>query len=179
MGVSVLECRLTLKYWSKVVIAVSKTTWQFGQRSKWRLMAVSAEGASFPSKYQQIKWIVSLQVIVYFPQDQDFKLRPEFVSAIGAPEIIKMLQARKTLKKGTVVAVSGPRAAFVSTFRLKTLHASVPMPENRSWILGEKETIWRGEMWPARSPFFASLSGWEARSSAAAPRCGRPAAGAC
>jgi len=74
MSVSVLECRLTLKYWSNVVIAVSKTTWQFGQRSKWRLMAVSAEGASFPSKYQQIKWIVSLQVIAYFPQNQDFKL---------------------------------------------------------------------------------------------------------
>jgi len=118
-------------------MAVSKTTWQFGQRSKWRLMAVSAEGASFPSKYQQIKWIVSLQVIAYFPQDQDFKLCLEFLSAIGEPEIIKMLQPGKTLKKGTLVAVSSLRAAFVSTLRLKTLHASVPMPENRSGILGE------------------------------------------
>ena len=99
-------------------MAVSKTTWQFGQRSKWRLMAVSAEGASFPSKYQQIKWIVSLQVIAYFPQNQDFELCPGFISAIGEPEVIKMFRPGKALKKGTLVAVSGPRAAFVSTLRL-------------------------------------------------------------
>jgi len=118
-------------------MAVSKTTWQFGQRSKWRLIAVSAEGASFPSKYQQIKWIVSLQVIAYIPQNQIFELRPGFISAIGEPELIRMFKFCKVLKNRTLVAVNGLRAAFVSILQEKLY-----MPPSRCrkpfWDLGQE-----------------------------------------
>ena len=149
MGVSALECRLTLKYWSKVVMAVSKTTWQFGQRSKWRLIAVSAEGASFPSKYQQIKWIVSLQVIVYIPQNEYFQLDPILINAISEPKINEMSRSRKALKNRTLVAGSGLKTPFVSILRLKSLHASASILENRSGILAGD--AWRGEIRTATS----------------------------
>ena len=55
------------KYRSKVLIAASKTMWQSEQESKCRLISVATGGESRPSKYQQIKWIVSRQLMTAVP----------------------------------------------------------------------------------------------------------------
>jgi hypothetical protein len=60
--------RSELKYRSRVLIAASKTRWQSEQAAKWRLISSSTGVDSRPSKYQQIKWIVSLQLIYPIPQ---------------------------------------------------------------------------------------------------------------
>ena len=49
-------------------MAASRTMWQSVQESKCRLISVATGGESLPSKYQQIKWIVSLQLISSVPQ---------------------------------------------------------------------------------------------------------------
>src|SRR5205807_7217773 len=61
--------RSELKYRSSVFMAASRTKWQSAQVSRWRLISPSTEAESRPSKYQQIKWIVSLQLISPVPQD--------------------------------------------------------------------------------------------------------------
>ena len=118
-------------------MAVFKTTWQFGQQSKWCLIAVSAEGASFPSKYQQIKWIVSLQVIAYIPQSRIFELRPWFISAIEEPELIKMFQSCKVLKNGTLVTLSGLKASIVSILR-KKIYTRLSRCRKPFWDFGQE-----------------------------------------
>ena len=55
------------KYRSKVLIAASKTMWQSEQESKCRLISLATGGESLPSKYQQIKWIVSRQLMTAVP----------------------------------------------------------------------------------------------------------------
>src|SRR5438105_15692223 len=60
---SVPGARSELKYLSSVLIAASRTIWQSEQVSKWRLISPSTDEESRPSKYQQIRWIVSLQLI--------------------------------------------------------------------------------------------------------------------
>src|SRR5712692_8665669 len=60
--------RSELKYRSSVLMAASKTKWQSEQDSRWRLISSSTDVESRPSKYQQIKWIVSLQLISPVPQ---------------------------------------------------------------------------------------------------------------
>jgi hypothetical protein len=50
-----------------VLIAASKTMWQSEQDSKCRLISLATGGESLPSKYQQIKWIVSRQLITAVP----------------------------------------------------------------------------------------------------------------
>jgi hypothetical protein len=55
------------KYWSKVLVAAVRTTWQFEHEPKCCSMSFDTEGDSFPSKYQQIKWIVSLQLMTNAP----------------------------------------------------------------------------------------------------------------
>jgi len=60
--------RSELKYRSSVLMAASRTKWQSEQDSRWRLISPSTEVESRPSKYQQIKWIVSLQLISPVPQ---------------------------------------------------------------------------------------------------------------
>ena len=42
--------------------------WQSEQESKWRLISVATGGESLPSKYQQIRWIVSRQLMTAVPQ---------------------------------------------------------------------------------------------------------------
>src|SRR6266436_661397 len=85
--------RSELKYFSSVLIAASRTMWQSEQASKWRLISPSTDDESRPSKYQQIRWIVSLQLIspslrcattttcplrrVHLPRQTE-QLRPEF-----------------------------------------------------------------------------------------------------
>src|SRR5437016_13714730 len=49
-------------------MAASRTKWQSEQVSRWRLISPSTEVESLPSKYQQIKWMVSLQLISPVPQ---------------------------------------------------------------------------------------------------------------
>jgi hypothetical protein len=56
-----------VKYRSKVLIAASKTMWQSEQESKCRLISVATGGESRPSKYQQIKWMVSRQLMIAVP----------------------------------------------------------------------------------------------------------------
>ena len=68
MPASVSGARSELKYRSRVLIAASNTKWQSEQVSKWRLISPSTDEESRPSKYQQIKWIVSLQLISPVPQ---------------------------------------------------------------------------------------------------------------
>src|SRR5208283_5742626 len=53
---------------SKVVVAASRTNRQSGQECKWRSISTWTPGESFPSKYIQIKWIVSRQLIPGIPQ---------------------------------------------------------------------------------------------------------------
>src|SRR6266851_3109659 len=60
--------RSVLKYRSSVLTAASRTRWQSEQVSRWRLISPSTDAESRPSKYQQIKWIVSLQLISPVPQ---------------------------------------------------------------------------------------------------------------
>src|SRR5467141_4951438 len=60
--------RSELKYRSSVFTAASRTRWQSEQVSRWRLISPAADWESRPSKYQQIKWIVSLQLISPVPQ---------------------------------------------------------------------------------------------------------------
>src|SRR6266478_178162 len=60
--------RSVLKYRSRVLTAASRTKWQSEQVSKWRLISPSTDVESRPSKYQQIKCIVSLQLISPVPQ---------------------------------------------------------------------------------------------------------------
>src|SRR5690242_13139651 len=60
---SVSAARSALKYLSSVLIAAFNTIWQSEQVSKWRLISPSTDEESRPSKYQQIRWIVSLQLI--------------------------------------------------------------------------------------------------------------------
>src|SRR5216683_219414 len=60
--------RSELKYRSSVLTAASKTRWQSEQVSRWRLISNSTDVESRPSKYQQIKWMVSLQLISPVPQ---------------------------------------------------------------------------------------------------------------
>jgi len=55
------------KYWSKVLVAAVRTTWQFEHEPKCCSMSFDTEGDSFPSKYQQIRWIVSLQLMTNAP----------------------------------------------------------------------------------------------------------------
>src|SRR6267154_1790762 len=55
---------------SNVVLAASRTRWQSGQSCRWFRISSSTDGESFPSKYQQIKWIVSRQLI--FPSVKPF-----------------------------------------------------------------------------------------------------------
>jgi len=50
-----------------VLIAASKTKWQSEQESKCRLISLATGGESLPSKYQQIKWIVSRQLMTAVP----------------------------------------------------------------------------------------------------------------
>jgi hypothetical protein len=61
------EPLIGVKYLSKVLIAASKTMWQSEQESKCRLISVATGGESLPSKYQQIKWIVSRQLMTAVP----------------------------------------------------------------------------------------------------------------
>jgi len=49
-------------------MAASKTKRQSEQDSKWHLISNSTDEESRPSKYQQIKWMVSLQLISPVPQ---------------------------------------------------------------------------------------------------------------
>src|SRR5260370_42440949 len=63
--------RSELKYRSSVLTAASKTRWQSEQVSRWRLISISTDVESRPSKYQQIKWMVSLQLISCAPRSQD------------------------------------------------------------------------------------------------------------
>ena len=51
------------KYRSKVLFAASSTRWQSLHSPKCRSISLSTEGESLPSKYQQIRWIVSLQLM--------------------------------------------------------------------------------------------------------------------
>src|SRR6266851_3323998 len=60
--------RSVLKYRSRVLTAALRTKWQSEQASRWRLISTSTDVESRPSKYQQIKWIVSLQFISPVPQ---------------------------------------------------------------------------------------------------------------
>jgi hypothetical protein len=60
--------RSVLKYRSSVLTAASRTIWQSAQVSRWRLISPSTDVESRPSKYQQIRWIVSLQLISPVPQ---------------------------------------------------------------------------------------------------------------
>src|SRR5438128_8140825 len=60
--------RSELKYLSSVLIAASRTRWQSEQVSRWRLISPSTDEERRPSKYQQIRWIVSLQLISPVPQ---------------------------------------------------------------------------------------------------------------
>ena len=61
------EPLIGVKYRSKVLIAASKTMWQSEQESKCRLISVATGGESLPSKYQQIKWMVSRQLMTAVP----------------------------------------------------------------------------------------------------------------
>src|SRR5437879_7330734 len=65
---SVLAARSELKYLSSVLMAAFKTKWQSEQVSRWRLISPSTDEERRPSKYQQIRWIVSLQLISPVPQ---------------------------------------------------------------------------------------------------------------
>src|SRR6266550_8779518 len=49
-------------------MAASRTKWQSEQVARWLLISLSTDAESRPSKYQQIKWIVSLQLISPVPQ---------------------------------------------------------------------------------------------------------------
>src|SRR5713226_2438002 len=60
--------RSALKYRSSVLMAASKTRWQSEQVSRWRLISPSTHVERRPSKYQQIRWMVSLQLISPVPQ---------------------------------------------------------------------------------------------------------------
>src|SRR5712671_1854164 len=60
--------RSVLKYRSSVLTAAFRTRLQSEQVSRWRLISPSTDWESRPSKYQQIKWIVSLQLISPVPQ---------------------------------------------------------------------------------------------------------------
>src|SRR5260370_29753425 len=78
--------RSELKYLSRVLIAASRTMWQSEQVSKWRLISLSTDDESRPSKYQQIRWIVSLQLIIPVPQVTLQPLRaPPAECAFAAP----------------------------------------------------------------------------------------------
>src|SRR5712692_4881201 len=68
MPASAPAARSEMKYRSSVLMAASKTKWQSEQDSRWRLISSSTDVESRPSKYQQIKWIVSLQLISPVPQ---------------------------------------------------------------------------------------------------------------
>src|ERR1700674_132546 len=57
------EVRAELKYCSSVFLDGSSTRRQPEQVSIWRCDPPSTDVGSRPSKYQQIKWIVSLQLI--------------------------------------------------------------------------------------------------------------------
>jgi hypothetical protein len=48
-------------------MAASKTMWQSEHESKCFLISPATGGESLPSKYQQIKWIVSRQLIAAVP----------------------------------------------------------------------------------------------------------------
>jgi len=61
------EPLIGVKYRSKVLIAASKTMWQSEQESKCRLISFATGGESLPSKYQQIKWMVSRQLMTTVP----------------------------------------------------------------------------------------------------------------
>ena len=59
-----------LKYWSSVVEATSRMMLQSEQWFRCCSTSRSTASDSFPSKYQQIKWIVSLQLMEPFPQNR-------------------------------------------------------------------------------------------------------------
>src|SRR5260370_564764 len=77
--------RSELKYRSSVLMAASKTKWQSEHESRWRLISPSTEAESRPSKYQQIKWIVSLQLISPVPQVPKTTMRPAEEYAFPTP----------------------------------------------------------------------------------------------
>jgi hypothetical protein len=49
-------------------MAASKTMWQSEHVSKCRLISLATGGDNLPSKYQQIKWIVSRQLMTAVPR---------------------------------------------------------------------------------------------------------------
>ena len=51
-----------------MLVAAFNTNRQFEHSTKWLSMSRDTDGASFPSKYQQIKWIVSRQLMLTNPQ---------------------------------------------------------------------------------------------------------------
>lgn len=55
-------------------MAASRTRWQSEHDSKWRLISTSTDEESRPSKYQQIKWMVSLQLISPVPPGSQRRL---------------------------------------------------------------------------------------------------------
>src|SRR5260370_40451226 len=59
--------RSELKLRSSVSTDASRTRWQSEQVCRWRLISISTDVESRLSKYQQIKWMVSLQLISCVP----------------------------------------------------------------------------------------------------------------
>jgi hypothetical protein len=67
-------------------MAASKTMWQSEQVSRCRLISFATDGESLPSKYQQIKWIVSRQLMTAVPRRSAAIIRPRTISAFGSPK---------------------------------------------------------------------------------------------
>ena len=68
-----------------MLIAASKTMWQSEQESTCRLISFATDGESRPSKYQQIKWIVSRQLMTAVPPWPRADTRPPISSAFDSP----------------------------------------------------------------------------------------------
>ena len=113
------------KYLSRVFVAASRTRWQSGQAFKCRAISRRTLGESFPSKYQQIKWIVSRQLMTRVPQQDPRRDQAHLLGSIFRTK----RRAVGHFNKGLII---NELEAFKKTwfFRLgtrpKTLHGAIP-----------------------------------------------------